>query len=67
MVEALQELTQTLNTSMNFTVNETTKGIVVEIVDKETDDVIRQIPPEELVAIQEKMMDLTGFLLNNEA
>ena len=66
MVEALQELTATLNTSMNFSVNESTNNIVVKIIDSETDEVIRQIPPEELLAIQEKMQDLTGFLLNRE-
>ncbi|MCG8565342.1 MAG: flagellar protein FlaG [Desulfobacterales bacterium] len=66
MVEALQDLAETLNTSMNFSVNENTNDIVVQIIDKETKEVIRQIPPEELLEIQEKMMDLTGFLLNKE-
>ena len=66
MVEALKDLTATLNTSMNFSVDEGTKDIVVKIIDKETDKVIRQIPPEELLKLQEKMQDLTGFLLNNE-
>ncbi|MCD4720743.1 MAG: flagellar protein FlaG [Desulfobacula sp.] len=64
MVEVLKDLTQTLQTKLNFSVDEGTNNIVVKIIDKETDEVIRQIPPEELLALQEKMQDLTGFLLS---
>ncbi|MCD4734679.1 MAG: flagellar protein FlaG [Bacteroidales bacterium] len=65
MVEALKDLTQTLQTKLNFSVDEGTNNIVVKIIDKNTDKVIRQIPPEELLELQEKMQDLTGFLLSN--
>lgn len=65
MVEALKDLTETLQTKLNFSVDEGTNDIVVKIIDKETDEVIRQIPPEELLKLHEKMQDLTGFLLSD--
>jgi flagellar protein FlaG len=65
MVEALKDLTDTLQTKLNFSVDEGTNNIVVKVIDKDTDKVIRQIPPEELLELQEKMQDLTGFLLSN--
>ncbi len=64
MVEALKDLTETLQTKLNFSVDEGTKSIVVKVIEKGTDRVIRQIPPEELLELQEKMQDLTGFLLS---
>ena len=67
MVEALEELTQTLQTKLNFSINEGTNDIVVKVLDKDTDEVIKQFPPEELLELQEKMQDLTGFLFNADA
>lgn len=64
MVDALKELTETLQTKLNFSVDSGTNSIVVKVIDKETDKVIRQIPPEALLELQEKMQDLTGFLLS---
>lgn len=65
MVEALKELTQTLQTKLNFSVDAGTKNIVVKVIDKDTDEVIKQIPPESLLKLQETMQDLTGFLLSD--
>lgn len=65
MVEALKELTETLQTKLNFSVDAGTNNIVVKIIDKDTDKVIRQIPPEAMLELQEKMQDLTGFLLSD--
>jgi len=67
MVDALKDLTETLQTSLNFSVDEGTNDIVVKIIERGTDKVIRQIPPEELLKLQEKMQDLTGFLFDGNA
>ncbi len=65
MVDALKDLTETLQTKLNFSVDEGTNDIVVKVIDKETDKVIKQIPPESMLELQEKMQDLTGFLLSD--
>jgi uncharacterized FlaG/YvyC family protein len=65
MVESLKDLTATLQTSLNFSVDEGTNNIVVKVIDRNTDKVIKQIPPESLLKLQEKMQDLTGFLLSD--
>ena len=64
MVEALKDLTETLQTKLNFSVDAGTNNIVVKVIDKDTNKVIKQIPPEALLELQEKMQDLTGFLLS---
>lgn len=65
MVEALKDLTETLQTKLNFSVDAGTNNIVVKVIDKDTNEVIKQIPPESLLELQEKMQDLTGFLLSD--
>jgi len=67
IVDALSELSETLQTKLNFSVHEQTNDIVVKVIEKDTDRVIRQIPPEEMIELHEKMKDLSGFLLNSNA
>ncbi|MCG8633724.1 MAG: flagellar protein FlaG [Desulfobacterales bacterium] len=67
LVEALEDLATTIQTKLNFSINETTNDIVVKIIDKDTDTIIRQFPSEELLELQEKMIDLAGFLFNTDA
>ncbi|MCW7752384.1 flagellar protein FlaG [Desulfobotulus sp. H1] len=53
-----------LKTSLGFSINEKTKELMVNIINRETKEVIKQIPPEELVTIREKMAELAGILLS---
>ncbi len=40
---------------------------VVKIIDKKTNEVIRQIPPEHLLELAKKLDELVGLLFNKEA
>ncbi|MCC6502390.1 MAG: flagellar protein FlaG [Deltaproteobacteria bacterium] len=51
-----------LNTELRFEVDSRSKEVIVKIVDPSNDEVIRQIPSEELVAIRRRMEDLVGVL-----
>jgi flagellar protein FlaG len=39
---------------------------VVKVVDRETDEVIRQIPPEELMNLTQRLNDLRGNIVDTE-
>ncbi len=41
--------------------------LVVKVVDRDTDEVIRQIPPEELRNLAEKMRNLRGNLVDTQS
>jgi flagellar protein FlaG len=51
-----------LNTELRFEVDSHSKEVIVKIVDPETNEVLRQIPTEELLAIRKRMEDLVGVL-----
>jgi flagellar protein FlaG len=40
--------------------------VVVEIKNRETDEVIKQIPSEEILELRVKMEELTGMLLDEK-
>lgn len=57
-----------LNTRFEFKFDEKTKEMVVQIIDKKTDKVIRQIPPEEFLKIKMAFKELMrGTLLDKKA
>ena len=63
----LNESTELFNITIGFKVNEDINRIVVSIVDKTTDEVIRQIPPEEVVKLAERLHEMVGVLFNETA
>lgn len=50
--------------SVRFERDNPAEELVVKIVDSETDEVIRQIPPEELLNLTKHLKELSGNLVN---
>jgi flagellar protein FlaG len=56
--------------SLDFQIDEKTGEIVVQLVDKETEEVIRQVPPEEMRQLMSRLRDNisnSGLFLDMEA
>ncbi|MDI1232545.1 MAG: flagellar protein FlaG [Methylobacter sp.] len=51
---------QATNRNLEFQVDDSTKKVVVKIVDSKSGDVVRQIPSEEVLAFIERMQELEG-------
>jgi flagellar protein FlaG len=64
VAESLEEYMEILKTSIGFSINESTNRIVVTVTNKDTNEIIRQIPTEEMLALQEKMKELTGIIFS---
>lgn len=68
MVEFINDQINNLQTNIGFTINEKYDNqIIVEVKDKKTDEVIKQIPSEEFLKIKEKMEDLIGIIFSGIA
>jgi flagellar protein FlaG len=67
LVKKLQTfLDQTLNVSLDFRVEEQTGEMVVRVLNRDTGEVVRQIPAEEILKLHEKMDELRGALFNGK-
>ncbi|NPA49431.1 MAG: flagellar protein FlaG [Thermodesulfobacteria bacterium] len=64
VVLTVQEELAKLNVRLVFNVDEETKEVVVKVVNPETDEVIRQIPPEELLEIRKRLDEIMGILFD---
>ena len=51
---------QNLNRNLEFKVDESTKKVVIKIVDNKTGETVRQIPSEDMLAFIKKMQELDG-------
>ena len=55
------------NISINFSIDEDTEALVVKVIDKNTDKVIRQIPPEEVLNIRRQIQETLGRIFDTQA
>lgn len=59
-VERAQKIADSQAQELSFSVHEKTGEVVVKIIDRESKEVIRQIPAEEMLRIAERMQELEG-------
>jgi flagellar protein FlaG len=67
--EAIQRVSNTakmFNRKIHLEIDRELNMVIVKVIDKETDEVIRQIPPEELVKLSKHANDIKGLLINTE-
>lgn len=62
-VEEIEQNVQTVARSLQFSVDEASGRTIITVIDRDTDEVIRQIPPKEVLAIAERLNDPAGGLL----
>lgn len=54
------------STRCEFSYHEATKRISIKVLDKNTNELIREIPPEETLEMVEKMWELAGILVDEK-
>lgn len=52
------------NTRAEFSVHEKTKAIMVKIVDTDTNKVVKEFPPEKILDLVAKMIDMAGLFVD---
>jgi flagellar protein FlaG len=66
-VENLKQATQSTAQNLQFSVDHDTNQTVIRVVDGNTNEVIRQIPSEEVLQIAKSLDKLSGLLLKQKA
>ncbi|HUX07587.1 MAG TPA: flagellar protein FlaG [Acidobacteriota bacterium] len=67
ITKVLNENARLFNISLQFRVDEDINRIVVSVFDKETEEVIRQVPPEALLQLSKSLDQMVGLLFNETA
>lgn len=53
-----------INRSLRFKVDNDTGSTIIRVIDRQTDETIRQIPPEELLTLSKRLKELNEELSN---
>ncbi|EPZ71152.1 flagellar protein FlaG [Helicobacter pylori UM065] len=62
----LNEEMKRIGTDINFSYNDTIKGLVVSVKDANGDKVIREIPSKEAVELMQRMRDVIGIIFDKK-
>ena len=65
-VETINTQLEIMNRSIQFSIDERSHDIVVKVVDKESGEVIRQVPPENVLRLREHMEKACGLIVEEE-
>ena len=52
---------------LDFKVDDTTGEVIVSVLNKDTEEVIRQIPAEEMIKVRQRMIELRGVIYDEKA
>jgi len=69
LIEAIERANKALrgvDKRFEFSIHEDTKEIMVKVINDETDEVIREIPPEKILDMVAKMWELAGILVDRK-
>jgi flagellar protein FlaG len=64
MIEKANKALQLRSTAFEFAVHKQTKQIMVKVFDKDSGEVIREIPPQKVLDMVAKMWELAGLLID---
>ena len=62
-VQQLNELAQTVRREIRFTIDDSTGRTVINVLDAETSDLVRQIPSEEVLALAARLKEEADSVL----
>lgn len=63
LLQSIKALTDNGTYSVRFELNKETEEMVINLIEQKSGEVIRQIPPEEILGVHKMLADLRGNLL----
>lgn len=66
LVEDLRIVTATLDRRLKFSINRELDQVVVKVIDRKTDKVIKELPPEEIQRLHVRLREAIGLLIDEE-
>ena len=67
LIEAIERANETLkgvDTNFKFSSHEETRAIMVKVINSETQEVIREIPPEKILDMVAKIWEVAGIMVD---
>lgn len=66
VMKEVESYLKDFNISLSFNTDDKTGDVVVKVMNRDTGDVIRQIPPDALLKLREKLKELRGVIFDGK-
>ncbi len=66
-VELINRLFDRSPVDLNMSIDEKTQSLVIKLIDRSTHEVVRQIPPEEILRLRQHLQELLGVVFDQTA
>lgn len=66
-VETINDAVEHVNRALRFSIHEDTQRVMVRVVNVFTDEVIKEIPPEEVLDTVARIREMIGLLIDERA
>lgn len=66
LVSDLQAVTSALDRRLQFTINRELNEVVVKVIDRTTDKVIKELPPREIQRLHVRIREAIGLLIDEQ-
>ncbi|HOJ12581.1 MAG TPA: flagellar protein FlaG [Clostridiales bacterium] len=63
-IERANEAVSIANRRFEYSIHEKTKHIMVKVIDIETEEIVREIPPEKILDLVAMIWEMTGLLVD---
>lgn len=67
VVSEMNDLVRDMHRELRFSVDDDSGETVIKVVDRETDEVVRQIPSEELMRLRQRLQEAAGVIFEDSA
>jgi len=67
VVSGINELVHELQRELHFAVDDQSGETVIKVVDRATDEVVRQIPSDEVLRLRQRLAEMSGALFDGSA
>lgn len=65
-IKRVNESVMGLNVELDYSVHDKTKSVMIKLIDKETNEIVREIPPEKLLDAFVFRMELVGLYVDEK-
>jgi flagellar protein FlaG len=66
-VAAFNDVFEQANISVRYSFDDNTDDLVITLVNRETDEVLRQLPPDQILKMRQHLQELMGLMFDGTA
>ena len=67
VVEGISSALEIVNRGLEFTVHSETERVMVKVIDRDTQEVIKEIPPEKVLDMVARIQEMIGLMIDERA